>query len=319
MTIQIQSHETGTVAPLGGRGGRGFGGRGATPQIRVALMTPALPDLSSLKDADAVILCIGLNHNVESEGRDRPFELPAAQQLLVKKAAEFNPHTIIITNGGAAVGMENWKTSAAAIVHAYYLGEEGGLAVGKMLFGDINPSGHLCSTFDRAWEENPAYPYYPGQMDAAGGYPNEPYTEGLFYGYRGYDKAGGAPAYPFGFGLSYTTFAVSNLKVEKVGQGMSASVDVKNTGARAGAEVVQIYVGEQGCPEPRPARELKGFAKMTLAPGETRHVQIALPREAFSYWSSTKKAWTVDAGNAFTIEAGLSERDIQAKQSVQVQ
>ena len=323
VAIEIVAKESANVAAPAGRGGRGFGGRGfgggGGAQIRVALVTPVLPDLSALKGADAVIVCIGLNRNVESEGRDRPFELPALQQLLVKKAAEINPHTVVITNGGGAVGMENWKDNAAAIVHAYYLGEEGGLAVGKMLFGDVNPSGRLCSTFDRAWEENPAYPYYPGQTAAGEIFPTEPYTEGLFYGYRGYDKAGKEPAFPFGFGLSYTTFEVSGMKVEKAGEGMKVSVDVKNTGSRAGAEVVQVYVGEQGCPEARPARELKGFAKVMLAPGESRHAEIALPREAFGYWSSTKKGWTVDTGNRFTIEAGVSERDIKGKETVQVQ
>lgn len=109
------------------------------------------------------------------------------------------------------------------------------------------------------------------------------------------------------------------MKVEKAGEGMKVSVDVKNTGSRAGAEVVQVYVGEQGCPEARPARELKGFAKVMLAPGESRHAEIALPREAFGYWSSTKKGWTVDTGNRFTIEAGVSERDIKGKETVQVQ
>ena len=277
----------------GGRGGGGFGGRGfggfAMPQARVALVTPALPDLSSLQSADAVIVCIGLNRNVEAEGRDRPFDLPAAQQYLVKKAAAMNPRTIVITNAGAAIGMQSWINSPAAIVHAYYLGEEGGIAVGKMLFGDIDPSGRLCSTFDKAWEENPAYPYYPGAAQPGADYPVEPYTEGLFYGYRGYDKAAKEPQFPFGFGLSYTTFDLSNMKAQSAGQGVNVSLDVKNTGSRTGDEVVQIYVGETACPEPRPLRELKGFSKVALAPGETRRVQITLPRDAFAYWSGAKK------------------------------
>jgi hypothetical protein len=269
VALEVVAHETANVAVPGGRGGRGFGGRGfggGGAQVRVALVTPALPDLSALRGADAVIVCIGLNRNVESEGRDRPFELPALQQLLVRKAAEINPHTIVLTNGGAAVGMENWKDSAAAIVHAYYLGEEGGLAVGKMLFGDINPSGRLCSTFDKAWEENPAHAYYPGQAHAGDAFPTEPYTEGLFYGYRGYDKAGTEPAFPFGFGLSYTTFDVSGMKVERAGNRMSVSVNVKNTGhARRGRSGAGVC-GRAGMPGAAAATGVKGVCESDACP-----------------------------------------------------
>jgi beta-glucosidase len=299
-----------------GGGGGGFGRRGGSGGERV--LRVALTDLTSIKSADAVIACVGLNRNVESEGRDRPFELPEIQQQLIKSVSALNPHVIVINNSGAGVGMSAWAQGAAAILQAWYLGQEGGIAIGEVLFGDVNPSGHLVSTFDKHFEDNPAYSYYPGKRVSGVNYPVEPYTDGIFYGYRGYDKAGRDPMFPFGFGLSYTTFQVGNMKVGKAGTNVTVSVDVKNTGSRAGAEVVQIYVGEQNCPEPRPVRELKGFSRVMLNPGETKRVKITLPRDAFAYWSSTTRDWKVDAGNKFTIEAGISERDITAKETLEV-
>ena len=300
----------------GGFGGGGFGRRGGGGGERV--LRVALTDLTSIKSADAVIACVGLNRNVESEGRDRPFELPEIQQNLIKSVSALNPRVIVINNSGAGVGMSAWAPGAAAILQAWYLGQEGGIAIGEVLFGDVNPSGHLASTFDKHFEDNPAYSYYPGKQVSGTNYPVEPYTEGIFYGYRGYDKAGMEPMFPFGFGLSYTTFKVGNMKVGKAGTNVTVSVDVKNTGRRAGAEVVQIYVGEQNCLEPRPVRELKGFSRVMLNAGETKRVEITLPRDAFAYWSPATRDWKVDAGNKFTIEAGVSERDISTKETLEV-
>jgi beta-glucosidase len=275
-----------------------------------------------LKAADAVVVCVGLNRNSEAEGRDRAFELPQLQQDLIKAATGANPRTIVINNSGAAVGMTSWQEKAAAIVQAWYLGQEGGIAIGEALFGDVNPSGRLCSTFDRTFEENPAFVNYPGQNQSGQNYPTVKYEEGIFYGYRGYDKAGKAPLFPFGYGLSYTTFEFSNLQAARVASSngspsaVKVTLNVKNTGNRTGAEVVQIYVGEQGCPLPRPARELKGFAKVQLNPGATARVEIPLESDAFAYWSPEKKGWVIDASNTFTIEAGESERAIKLRQNV---
>jgi beta-glucosidase len=299
-----------------GRGGRG-GGR---LMIKVGLQpaASAIPDLSAVKTADAAIVCVGLNSNTESEGRDRPFELPGLQQYLLSRVAALNPRTIVINNSGAAIGMTGWRQGVAAILQAWYLGQEGGIAIGNVLFGDVNPSGRLCSTFDKTFEDNPAFAYYPGTTPPGGDYPVEPYTEGIFCGYRGYDKANKDPLFPFGYGLSYTTFQFSNLKIEKAGSDMKVSLDVRNTGRRAGAEVVQIYVGQENPPVPRPLRELKGFSKLMLAPGQTQRVEITLPRNAFAYWSPDKKDWTVDSGGRFTIEAAASERDIELKDTIEV-
>ncbi len=265
-------------------------------------------------EADAVVVVVGFNRGSETESFDRAFDLPAEHVALIRAASKANPHVLVITNGGAGVGIAPWQENAAAIMHAYYLGQAGGIAVAEALFGDLNPSGRLCSTFDAKWEDNPAFPYYPGTNQ--NGVPTEPYTEGLFYGYRGYDKSGKAPLYPFGYGLSYTTFELSNFKLDKLGADVTVSFDLKNTGRLAGAQVVQLYVGEQGCPLPRPVRELKGFAKIALKPGESAHRQIILHKDAFAYWSPEKKDWTVDAGKSFSIEAAFSERDIKAKADI---
>jgi len=306
------------ASPFAGRGrrGGGFGQRGGGGGERV--LRVALTDLTPIKSADAVIACVGLNRNAESEGRDRPFELPDIQQQLIKSVSALNPRVVVINNSGAGVGMSAWAQDAAAILQAWYLGQEGGTAIGEVLFGDVNPSGHLASTFDKHFEDNPAFSYYPGKQVGGTNYPVEPYTEGIFYGYRGYDKAGKDPMFPFGFGLSYTTFQVANMKVEKAGTNVMVSVDVKNTGSRAGAEVIQIYVGEQNCPEPRPVRELKGFGRVMLNSGQTKRVEVTLPHDAFAYWSSTTGNWKVDAGNKFTIEAGVSERDISVRETLAV-
>jgi beta-glucosidase len=282
----------------------------------VAITPPILPDLAAAKTADVAIVCVGLNRGTESEGRDRSFDLPSYQQYLISAVCKANPRTIVINNSGAAVGMADWINQPAAVLQAWYLGQEGGLAIASVLFGDFNPCGHLCSTFDRTFEDNPAFATYPGTTPAGSTFPIVSYSEGLFYGYRGYDKTGKQPLFPFGYGLSYTSFAFSNLECVKSGDCVNVSLDVKNTGKRPGAEVVQVYVGEQGCPILRPRRELKGFSKVMLKPGETRRVQISLAKDAFSYWSPDKKDWTVDAGHAFTIEAGMSERDIKVKGTV---
>jgi beta-glucosidase len=282
---------------------------------------PTMPDAAQLKAADVVIVCAGLNRNSEAEGRDRAFDLPQLQQDLIKLATDANPRTVIINNSGAAVGILSWQEKAAAILQAWYLGQEGGVAVGRILFGDVNPSGRLCSTFDKVFEDNPAFANYPGKPMEGQNYPTVKYEEGLFYGYRGYDKAAKDPLYPFGYGLSYTSFELSNLSTMVVARGVTTgsvevTLDVKNTGSRAGADVVEVYVGEQNAALPRPARELKGFSKLTLNPGETKRVQISLPFSSFAYWSPERKDWVTDMANAFTVEAGHSERDLKLKQAV---
>ena len=284
---------------------------------------PTMPDAAQLKSADAVIVCVGLNRNSETEGRDRAFELPQLQQDLIKLAAANNPRTIVINNSGAAVGMTTWIDQTPAVLQAWYLGQEGGIAVGEVLFGAVNPSGHLVSTFDRAFEENPAFKNYPGTSTPGLNYPTLKYEEGLFYGYRGYDQAQKAPLFPFGHGLTYTTFSLSNpATTTLVGtsslprRAFVVTLDVKNTGTRAGSQILQLYVGEPNCPVPRPQRELKAFQKVTLAPGASQQVTFTLTDDAFAYWHPQTKAWTVTPAASFNIEVGSSQRDLPIKQTV---
>ncbi len=286
--------------------------------FKFGLRPVTIPDVTAAKAADAVIVCAGFNGDAEHEGGDRDFEFSEAQQRLISAVTAANPKTIIVVNNGAGFDMRDWFDATPAILQAYYLGQEGGAALGEILFGDVNPSGHLCSTFDRDFKDNPAFANYPGEFVQDQLWPIAKYSEGIFVGYRGYDKAGKDPLFPFGFGLSYTSFSISNMKLQKsTDQGISVSVDVTNTGQRAGAEVVQVYVGQPHCSVERPLRELKGFSKVSLSPGETKTVQIMLPHDSFAFWSTAPKAWTVEPGT-FTIEAGASERDIQCRDQVDV-
>lgn len=273
-------------------------------------------DLAPLKSADAVILCVGLNHNIESEGSDHPFDLPQPQQDLITTCSAANPRTIVINNSGGAVGIAKWLDKPAALLQAWYLGQEGGTAIASVLFGDVNPSGHLPDSFDTSFEDSPAFANYPGKKQPNLRYTVAPYAEGIFVGYRGYDQAHKAPLFPFGFGLSYTTFILANLKVEKQNDSYKVTLDVTNTGPRAGTDVIQLYVGEQNAPIPRPLRELKAFTKISLAPNETKKTELLLPADAFAYWSPEKKNWTTDTQNSFTVEVGENERNLPLKATI---
>jgi beta-glucosidase len=286
--------------------------------VRVALRPVTLPDLTAAKNADAVIVCAGFSGTSEREGSDRDFELSGIQERLISRLAATNPKTIVVLNSGAGVGMQKWYEAAPAILQAWYIGQDGGTALGEVLFGDVNPSGRLPSTFDRKFEDNPAFASYPGEYVRDQDWPVEHYSEGIFIGYRGYDKSQKDPLFPFGYGLSYTTFEFSNMKLVKMNDGVHVRLDIANTGQKAGAEVVQVYVGQQHCSVERPVRELKGFTKISLKPGETQNVEVLLPRDSFSFWSPDKKGWTVEPG-AFTIEAGASSRDIRCKDSIAIE
>jgi beta-glucosidase len=285
---------------------------------KIGLRPVTIPDMAAAKAADAVIVCAGFNGDAEHEGADRDFNLSGMQERIIAALTKANPKTIVVVNSGAGFATQSWIDHTPALLNAYYLGQEGGTALGEVLFGDVNPSGHLVATFDRAFEDNPAYANYPGELVQDQAWPVTKYAEGIFVGYRGYDKAHKDPLYPFGYGLSYTTFKISNMKIEKTSSGgATVSVDVTNTGQRPGAQVVQIYVGQPKCSVERPLRELKGFAKVVLGAGETKTATINLPHDSFAFWSPTAKDWTVEPGT-FTIEAGDSERDIACADKIDV-
>jgi beta-glucosidase len=206
--------------------------------------------------------------------------------------------------------MTQWIDKVPAILHTWYPGQEGGTALAQILFGDYSPSGKLPASFERRWEDNPVFHnYYP-----APGQSRVQYAEGVFVGYRHYDRSDTKPLFPFGFGLSYTTFAYSNLTVSpqtgNVKEPITVSFDVKNTGHREGAEVAELYVGDAHATVPRPVKELKGFAKVNLKPGETKRVTLKLDRRAFSFYDVAKKDWSAEPGE-FAIQVGGSSDRIQ--------
>ncbi len=260
--------------------------------------------------ADAVILCMGFDSNSEGEGADREFRLPGGQDTFIQQIANVNKNVVVVLNAGGNVDMTRWIDHASAILHAWYPGQEGGTALAQLLFGDFNPSGKLPATLERRWEDNPAFhSYYPQKSDK-----HVEYTEGIFVGYRGYEKAGTKPLFPFGYGLSYTTFAYSDLKIAPAAKGtdavLSVSFTLKNTGSREGAEVAEVYVSDSHAPVPRPPKELKGFAKAFLRPGETKRLTVLFDRRAFSYYDVSSHDWYAAPGE-FAILVGSSSVDIK--------
>jgi beta-glucosidase len=259
---------------------------------------------------DAVVLGVGFNADIEGESGDREFRLPPGQDQLIREIVGANKNTVLVINSGGGVDMRNWVDQVPAIFEAWYPGQEGGTALAQLLFGDENPSGKLPVSFERRWQDNPVYAnYYPAEDSK-----KVVYKEGLFVGYRHYDKSQKKPQFPFGFGLSYTTFAYKNLKVSpesgSADQPVQVSFDLTNTGSRPGAEIAQVYVGDQHSSVPRPIKELKGFSKVLLNPGESKTVNLTLDRRAFSYYDVKSKNWVVDPGE-FDISVGRSSAEIE--------
>lgn len=260
--------------------------------------------------ADAVILCVGFDKTRESEGIDRCFSLPAEQNQLIKEVLSVNKNVVVVTSAGGSIDMSSWVREAPAILHVWYPGQEGGEALCDILFGDVCPSGKLPITFEQRLEDNASYHNY---YDAEDG--RVPYKEGIFVGYRHFEKEKLKPLFPFGYGLSYTTFAYSNLKVVPLKDGtVSVSFNITNTGKMTGAEVAQVYVRDTHARVQRPEKELKGFGKVLIPPGKTRKVYVSLDKRAFSYYDVETKSWTMDPG-MFTILVGRSSAQIELSQA----
>jgi beta-glucosidase len=257
--------------------------------------------------ADAVVLAVGFDQGIEGESADRLFALPPGQDELINQIAALNKNTVVVVTSGGGVDMSAWVDHVPGLFETWFPGQEGGTALPQLLFGDYSPSGKLPVTFERRWEDNPAHDtYYP-----KGGDRKVAYTEGVFVGYRGYEKSGVKPLFPFGYGLSYTTFAYKNLSVSPVSASGKVDVhfDVTNTGNRAGAEVAEVYVGDRHSSVPRPVKELKGFTKVSLGAGETKQVSVSLDRRTFAYYDVKKHDWTVDPGD-FDVYVGRSSAQI---------
>jgi beta-glucosidase len=260
--------------------------------------------------ADVVIVCVGFDPATETEGSDRTFSLPGGQDELIRQMTSVNKNTIIVLTAGGNVDMTPWISNVRGLIDAWYPGQEGGTALAQILFGDYSPSGKLPASFERRWEDNPTHDgYYPLKDQK-----RVKYSEGVFVGYRHFDRSTTKPMFAFGYGLSYTTFGYSNLSVTPslgaLNQPVTVSFDVSNTGSRQGAEIAELYVGDSHASVPRPAKELKAFAKVNLKPGETRRVTLALDARAFSFYDIKKKGWSAEPGE-FAILVGGSSDNIQ--------
>jgi len=269
--------------------------------------------------ADVVLLFPGFTDGIESEGGDRTFQLPPGQDELIKEIAAANKKTVLVLTAGGNVDMAPWVDQVPGLVHGWYSGEQGGMALAQLVFGVYSPSGRLPITLERRWEDSATSKSYY----ANDGPKRIKYSEGIFVGYRHFDQEKIKPLFPFGFGLSYTTFAYKNLNVSPSASGptrgaVTVSFDVSNTGKRAGAEVAQLYVGDPHNSVPRPPKELKGFSKVYLNPGETKHVSIALDARSFSYYDVKSHAWKADPGQ-FNIYVGRSSADVQLEGKVNYQ
>lgn len=258
------------------------------------------------RQADVVIFCGGLDGSIELEGRDRPFELPYGQDILINQLAEVNPNLIVSLHAGGGVRMSPWIDRVKAVVHLLYPGQAGGRAFAEMLSGKVVPSAKLPFTIEKRWEDSPACGNYDETRKERKVY----YNEGIFVGYRGYDRKQVEPLYPFGYGLSYTSFEYSDLQlteIDKKNKSVALSFNITNTGGYEGAEVAQVYVRDIASKEARPLKELKGFQKVFLRPGETKHVSVTLDRDAFQYFSEKKSDWVFESGE-FEIWVGASPR-----------
>ena len=258
--------------------------------------------------ADVAIVVAGLTREWESEGFDRAdMRLVGQQDELIARVAAANPNTIVVLNVGSPVKMP-WVDAVPAILQSWYGGQEAGNALADLLFGDVNPSGKLPTTFPVRLEDNPAFINYPGENGKVY------YGEGLFVGYRYYDKKQIAPLFPFGHGLSYTQFDYANLRLNgesfEPGDEIVVQVDVTNTGERAGQEVVQLYVRDEESSLTRPWQELKAFTKVHLEPGETKTVTLTLTSQSLAYYHPAIKNWLTEPG-AFALAVGSSSRDIR--------
>lgn len=269
-----------------------------------------------LAKVDNVVFCTGFNSNTEGEGFDRPFALLRYQELFIRKIASMHPNLIVVLNAGGGVDFTAWHDAAKAILLAWYPGQEGGQAIAEILTGKISPSGKLPISIERKWEDNPVYNSYYENLKAE--IKRVDYSEGVFVGYRGYDRSGKKPFYPFGYGLSYSTFDYSNLTVEKAGEyQVTVSFDIKNTGKMDASEVAQIYVRDVESSVPRPLKELKGYEKVFLKKGETKRIAIVLDKDAFSYYDMNRHEFVVEKG-AFEILVGPASNQLPLKATVEL-
>lgn len=282
------------------------------PLIGSAGRTLGITAKEAAAKADAVVLCVGFNPWLEGEGFDRTFRLPGRQEELIRDIAAINKNVVVVVTAGGNVSMSGWIDLVPAVLHAWYSGQEGGTALAQLLFGGFSPSGKLPVSFEREWKDSATFnSYYP-----APGESRVQYKEGVFLGYRHFDRSNVRPMFPFGFGLSYTSFNYGHLEVSPargdLAYTVAVSFDIKNSGPVAGAEIAELYVGDSHASVPRPVKELKGFTKVMLQPGESKRITLKLDRRAFSYYDIKRKDWVIEPGT-FEILVGASSEDIRLR------
>jgi beta-glucosidase len=281
--------------------------------INEALIAEAV---QAAKNAKAAVVVVGLTDAYESEGYDRShLRMPVCQNALIERVAEANPNTVVVLYNGSPVEMP-WIGQVKAVVEAYLGGQAVGGATKDILFGDVNQSGRLPESFPHKLEDNPSYLSYGGEGNTVA------YHEGVFVGYRYYDKKKMNVLFSFGYGLSYTTFAYSNLMLSAKRMSetdtLTVTLDVTNTGSCAGKEVVQLYISDLESAVFRPVRELKSIAKVALVPGETKTITFTLGKRAFAYWDVKRHDWHVESGD-FKIQIGRSSREIVLEKQIYVE
>jgi beta-glucosidase len=279
------------------------------------------PSDDQIKNADVVLLSIGTS---DREGTDRHFSLPKETEEKILRITDKNTNVIVIVNSGSGIQMTGWNDKVAAIIYGWYLGQNGNLALAEVLSGKTNPSGKLPITIEKKFEDSPGYPYLPEGVDVNTDRGSDmnmskpidkiEYKEGVFVGYRWYESKKIEPLYHFGFGLSYTTFEYSDVKLSKqvIGKGDKLMVEfaVKNSGKMPGAEITQLYIQGVESSVPRPVKELKGFKKVFLNPGESKMISIPLGEKDFAFWDTEKSDWKVEPGD-FNILIGSASNDIR--------
>jgi beta-glucosidase len=286
------------------------------------------PSTEQARSADVILCAIGTEDN---EGWDRPFELNDDQEKKVNDCVNNNPNTVVIVCSGSGVRMTDWNDKAGAILYGWYGGQIGNKALAEIIAGKTNPSGKLPITIEKEFKDSPGYGYLPkGETLYQGWNEKEEkehpvydvrYNEGIFAGYRWYEKKNIEPLYPFGFGLSYTSFKYSSLSIKtdmflKQGK-IKVGLTVKNIGNRKGLETVQLYIQDEECTFPRPIKELKGFAKVDLKPGQSKKVVIELTKNDFSFWNPKIKDWFFEKG-AFVIHIGSSSKNIHITKRIEL-
>lgn len=286
------------------------------------------PSDAAIRDAPCVLVSLGTR---DSESYDRPFALDRNEQRYLERILSLNRNVVVLINSGSGIQMTEWIDKTAAVLYCWYNGQNGSTALAEILSGRTNPSGKLPFTIEKAFADSPGADYLPDgealyccendAWEAAREVYDLPYKEGVFVGYRWYEHRNIQPLFPFGFGLSYTEFEYSDLQVDeaelKTKGELTLTFKVTNIGGHSGAEIAQVYIENAPAPHPRPVKELKGFAKHTIAPGATELYRLCLSRDDFAYWSPEKQDWHTPEGE-YTLVVGSSSADIRLKARVTI-